>query len=177
MLLVLRLTPHARCAGILVPQKPPDFSCVSRRIRQWTPLPLEQLPTHKPPLLWIPALRPTPRASGVDLLVQWKPPGVDYISRRVRHDRPPPGTSENVDILRVDCFIWVRTERLATLAGAYATIATFRNSGGDVNIESMRLPRLGIDGVVQSRTACVGVREGNRKPVAVGAVIGRVAPF
>ena len=47
----------------------------------------------------VPQKRLAPRASGIDLLVQWKPPGVDCNSRRVRQDRPPPGTSEDVGIL------------------------------------------------------------------------------
>ena len=82
-------------------------------------------------------LRSAPRASGTDLLVPQKPPDVGYISRRVRHDHHPPGTSEDVNILRVDCFTWVRTACSATLTDAYATIAMFRNSNEDVNTESV----------------------------------------
>ena len=84
----------------------------------------------------------------------------DPPASRVRHDHHPPGTSEDVDILRVDCFTWVRTACSATLTDAHATIAMFRNSNEDVNTESVRLPRLGKGGVVQLQRACVGARDG-----------------
>ena len=45
------------------------------------------------------------------------------------------------------------------------------DSSEDVDIEPMRLPRLGTDGVVQSRTACVGVRDGKREQVAVAVAV------
>ena len=96
--LVLRSAPRASGADILVPQKPPDFGYVSRRMRQRTTPPMTLLPTHTPPL-WMLVLRSAPRASGTDLLVPQKPPDVGYTSRRVRHDHNPPGTSEDVGIL------------------------------------------------------------------------------
>ena len=99
-MLVLGSAPRASDTGVLVPHKSPDVSYVSRHIRKRTTPTVMLLPTHTPPPpLWIRVLRLAPRASGIDLLVQWKPPGVDYNSRRVRQDRPPPGTSEDVDIL------------------------------------------------------------------------------
>ena len=99
-MLVFGSVPRASDAGALVPQKSPDVSYVSRHMRKRTIPPMTLLLTHAPPPpLWILVLGLAPRASGVDLLVRWKPPGVDYISRRVRHDRPPPDTSEDVDIL------------------------------------------------------------------------------
>ena len=124
-MLVVRSAPRASDTDILVPQKPPNAGYVSRRTRKRTTPPMTLLPTHTPPL-WILVLRSAPRASGTGLLVPQKPPDVGYISRRVRHDHHPPGTSEDVDILRVDCFTWVRAACSATLTDAYATIAMFR---------------------------------------------------
>ena len=156
-MLVLRSAPHARGAGTLVPQKPPDFGCVSRRATS----PMVLLPTHTPPPpLWILVLRLAPRASGAGILVPQRPPAFGYISRRVRHDHHLPGTSEDVNIVPVDCFTRVRTGCSATLTDAYATIAMIRNLSEDVNIEPMMLPRLGKDGVVQLQRACVGARDG-----------------
>ena len=71
-------------------------------------------------------LRSAPRTSGADILVPQKPPDFGYISRRVRHDRHVPGTSEDVNIVPMDCLTWVRTGCSATPADAYATIATLR---------------------------------------------------
>ena len=104
-MLVFGSAPRVSGADILVPlvpQKSPDAGYVSRHTctpERTTP-PVTLLLTHTPPPpLWTLALRLAPRAGGIDLLVQWKPPGADDTSRRVRHDRPPPGTSEDVDIL------------------------------------------------------------------------------
>ena len=95
---MIRSAPRASDTDILVPQKPPNVSYVSRRMRKRTTPPVALLPTHTPPL-WILVLRSAPRASGTGLLVPQKPPDVGYISRRVRHDHHPPGTSEDVNIL------------------------------------------------------------------------------
>ena len=86
------------------------------------------LPTHTPPPpLWILVLRLAPRASGAGILVPQRPPErFGYISRRVRHDHHLPGTSEDVNIVPVDCFTRVRTGCSATLTDAYATIAMIR---------------------------------------------------
>ena len=112
------------------------------------------LPTHTPPPpLWILVLRLAPRASGAGVLVPQRPPErppeFGYISRRVRHDHHLPGTSEDVNIVPVDCFTRVRAACSATLMDTYATIAMIRSLSEDVNIEPMMLPRLGVDGVVQ----------------------------
>ena len=100
---MFRSAPRASDTDILVPQKPPNVSYVSRRTRKRMTPPMTLLPTRTPPL-WILVLRSAPHASGAGLLVPQKPPDVGYISRRVRHDHHHPGTSEDVNILRVDCF-------------------------------------------------------------------------
>ena len=97
-MLVLGSAPRASDTGVLVPQKPPDVSYVSRRIRKRTTPPMPLLPTHTPPL-WMLVLRSAPRASGIDPLVPQKPPDVGYTSRRVRHDHLHLDTSEDVNIL------------------------------------------------------------------------------
>ena len=156
-MLVLRSAPHARGAGTLVPQKPPDYDCVSR---QTTP-PMVLRPTHTPPpSLWSLVLRLPPRASGAGNLVPHRPPKrppePGYISRRVRHDHHLLGTSEDVNTVPVYCFTRVRMRCSATLTDAYNTIAMIRNLSEDVNIESMRLPRLGTDSVVQLQGGLCG---------------------
>ena len=100
------------------------------------------LPTHTPPPpLWILVLRLPPRASSAGNLVPHRPPErppeLGYISRRVRHDHRLPSTSEDVNIVSVYCFTWVRTRCSATLTDAYATIAMIRNLSEDVNTESV----------------------------------------
>ena len=99
-MLVLGSAPRASDTGVLVPQKSPDVSYVSRHMRKLTTPPVVLLPTHTPPPpLWILVLRLAPRASGAGLLVPQTPPDVGHISRHVRHDHHPPGASEDVNIL------------------------------------------------------------------------------
>ena len=108
-MLVLGSAPRASDTGVLVPQKSPDVSYVSRHIRKRTTPPMILLPTHTPPPpLWILVLRLAPRASGAGILVPHRPPErppeFGYISRRVRHDHRLPSTSEDVNVVSVYCF-------------------------------------------------------------------------
>ena len=173
-MLVLGSAPRANDAGVLVPQKSPDVSYVSRHMRKRTAPPMVLLPTHTPPPpLWNLVLRVPPRASGAGNLVPHtppeRPPEFCYISRRVRHDHRLPSTSEDVNVVSVYCFTWVRKRCSATLTDAYATIYTFRTRVRRCTLN--RWTRLGTDGVVQLQRDCASARGGAKERVAVAAAV------